>query len=332
MASTSGRRSGSSGSSERRRKVHVGTGAASRDAVLNPRVDVEPDAREKRQERAEQPRRAKPKRTSRPARGREHDARAGAEAARLKREERQRRLAQQSRRRTQRIALVSVILLVVIAGGVALYRSSLFEIRVVDVVGVERLTADGVRVAAAVPEGSTLLRFPRRAIEATLVADPWIESVQITRDFPHTLRIRVAERQPAALLDTGDAFWVIDAAGVVLGEQSIENTATLVVIRDVPGLDPKPGRAISSEPLGNALDVLAGISAELRGKVRAVSAPSIDETTLLTTDTVEILVGEALDLSRKDAIVTEIMREQAGKVVFIDVRNVERPVSRGLAE
>ncbi len=330
MASTSGRRSGSSGSSERRRKVHVGTGAASRDAVLNPRVNVEPDAREKHHEPEERSRRAK--RTPRAARTRGHDSRAGGEAARLKREERQRRLAEQSRRRTRRIALVSVILIAVVAGAVALYRSSLFEIRVVDVVGVERLTEDGVRAAAAVPEGATLLRFPKRAIEETLVADPWIESVQITRDFPHTLRIRVAERQPAALLDTGDAFWVIDAAGVVLGEQSIEDTATLVVIRDVPGLDPKPGRAISSEPLGNALDVLAGISAELRGKIRAVSAPSIDETTLLTTDTVEILVGEAVDLSRKDAIVTEIMREQAGKVVFIDVRNVERPVSRGLAE
>lgn len=224
------------------------------------------------------------------------------------------------------------ILLGVIGGVSALYRSQLFEIRTVDVIGAERLTVDAIRSRAAVPQGATLLRFPAGAIKARLLDYAWIADAQVTRDFPNTLRIRVVERKPAAVVDTGETFWVVDSSGMVLGEQSLEETTTLPTIRDIPGLDLKAGRASTSEVLRNALDVLSGISAELRQKVRAVSAPSIDETMLLTTDNVEVVIGEAVDLAKKDAIVLTVMREKSGSVVTIDVRSTDAAIIRGLDE
>jgi hypothetical protein len=133
-------------------------------------------------------------------------------------------------------------------------------------------------------------------------------------------------------VDTGAGLFVVDAAGVVLGEHSLEETMTLAVIRDVPGLDLKVGRTSTSEVLGNALAVLDGIGTELGSRVRALTAPSIDETMLITTDNVEILIGEAIQMEKKRLIVEQILREQAGTVVFIDVRSTERPVSRGLPQ
>lgn len=82
----------------------------------------------------------------------------------------------------------------------------------------------------------------------------------------------------------------------------------------------------------NALKVLTGISNELRVQVRAVSAPSVDETGLMTKDGVEVLMGSSEEITKKDAIVRKILSEQRGKVVFIDVRTTSRPVSRGLGE
>lgn len=223
-----------------------------------------------------------------------------------------------------------VVLIVIISGSIALYRSQLFAIKVFDVQGTALLTPKTVQALAAVPDDATLLRYPKKDIIARIEADPLVESVTLTRDFPDTLRIRVTERIAVALVDTGEKFWVVDATGMVLGEQSFEETTTLIVIRDVQGLDPKPGRDSSSDTLDNALKVLAGIGDELRGKVRAVSSPSVDETTLLTTDAIEILVGEAVELQDKAFLALSIMKEQAGKVIFIDVRSTENPVSRGL--
>jgi cell division protein FtsQ len=222
---------------------------------------------------------------------------------------------------------------VTIAGGaIGLYRSQLFEIRSVDVIGAERLTPAAVRSRAEVPEGATLLRFPAGAIKERLLSYAWIEDAQVTRDFPHALRIRIVERKPLAIVDTGDTFWVVDSTGMVLGEQSLEETTTMPILRDIPALELSSGQAAESEVLSNALNILSGISAELRQKVRAISAPSVAETTLLTTDSVEVIIGEAVELEKKDVIVLKIMREQAGNVVTIDVRSTDRPVSRGLGE
>jgi glucose dehydrogenase len=119
---------------------------------------------------------------------------------------------------------------------------------------------------------------------------------------------------------------------VVLSEDSAEASSTLPVVRDVPGLDLKPGRRSTSEVLHNALQVLAGITHDLYAQIRAVSAPSIDETSLITTGNVEIMVGEAVEVPKKGEVARKIMREQGSAVVFIDVRNPDRPVSRGLSE
>lgn len=258
---------------------------------------------------------------------------AGDRVARGKRDERERRIAETRRRRQIRIAIAFVVIVTVVVGTIALYRSQAFSIDEVQVIGAERLTADAVRGRAAVPRDATLLRYPAREIKKRLLAYAWIAEAQVTRDFPHTLRIRIIERRPIASVDTGDTFWAVDKTGMVLGEQSLEETSTLPVVRDIPGLDLKPGRASTSEVLANTLGVLSGISDELRGNLRAVTAPSIDETTLLTTENVEILIGEATELETKSLRALTIMRKYAGNVVFIDVRSTERdPVWRGLEE
>lgn len=258
---------------------------------------------------------------------------AGDRVARGKRDDRERRIAETRQRRQIRIAIVVAIVITFTVSTIAIYRSPVFGIEEVQVIGAERLATDTVRNLAAVPDNATLLRYSGNAIEERLLAYAWIAEAQVTRDFPHTLRIRIVERKPIASVDTGETFWAVDKTGMVLGEQSLDVTSTLPVVRDVPGLDLKAGRASTSEVLLNALGVLSGISEELRVKLRAVTAPTIDETTLLTTENVEILIGEASELETKSLRALTIMRKYSGNVVFIDVRSTERdPVWRGLEE
>ena len=76
--------------------------------------------------------------------------------------------------------------------------------------------------------------------------------------------------------------------------------------------------------------MLNGISRTLAATVLSVSAPTIDGTALSTADHVEIVFGEAVDLTTKDALARRILTEQKGKVVSIDVRITDRPTWRGL--
>lgn len=218
-----------------------------------------------------------------------------------------------------------------VAGIVSIYRSDVFLVEQVEVAGNQHLTADEVQSIAAMPEGATLLRFPGTLMKERLEADPWIESATVTRDFPDTLAIRVVERIPVALVDRGDAtFWLVDGDGYMITESAPDTETAMIVIRDVTGLDPQPGMRTLSEPLLNALAVWAGMSDELRTRVRAISAASIDKTALITTDDIEIFVGSAEDMETKDAVARRILEEEAGKVVYINVRTVDRPTWRGV--
>jgi len=230
------------------------------------------------------------------------------------------------------VALVVALVVAIVAGAVALYRSQVFDVSSVEVLGAAQLTPEDVIARAAVPADATLLRFPADAIKERVLADPWVKDATVTRGFPHTLRIRIEERVALGIVNTGAGLFVVDGDGFVLSEQSAEATMTLPTFRDTPGLDLKVGRKSTSEVLSNALAVLSGIGPDIGATVRAVSAPTIDETKLITADNVEIMIGEAGEIAKKALIVKQILREQAGSVVFIDVRSTERPVSRGLPQ
>jgi cell division protein FtsQ len=227
---------------------------------------------------------------------------------------------------------MAIAVAAVVVSCVLLYNSSLFPVKSVEVTGNERLTEAHVRDLAAVPSDATLLRFPADEVGERVKADPWVASVSVSRDFPDTMQIRVVEREPAALVDLVEEYLVVDADGHMIERRSLEETTALVVIRDVEGIDPTPGRRSTSEGLRNALDILTRLSEEMRSQTRAISVPTIDETALLTNEGVEIFFGIAEDVEKKDLVAREILAEQAGAVVFIDVRAVDRPIWRGLEQ
>jgi cell division protein FtsQ len=212
------------------------------------------------------------------------------------------------------------------------YRSGIFPIERIEVVGNVHLSADRVRTLARVPADATLVRFPAADVAKRVGADAWVAEVTVSRVFPDGMRIRVVERRPAAMVDTGTALWLVDGTGMVLAKRSIEQTATSIVVRDVPGLDLKTGKRTTSGPLLNAIAVLEGLTRVLRERVGSVSAPTEDGTTLYTRDKIEIVFGEAVDVRAKDALVRRILEEQKGKVISIDVRTADRPTWRGLSK
>lgn len=252
-------------------------------------------------------------------------------ATKAKRIERERRAAHRRAVTRVRVSFAVVVLAAVAMGAVALYRSETFAVERVEVVGNVRISADEVRRIAAVPGRATLLRFPGREVEERLEADARVESAVVSRRFPNAMVVRVTERVPAALVDDGKkTFWLIDADGFVIGERSAAETTTLPVIRDVERLEVVAGEKTRTEALLNALAVLAGLSPELRSQVRTVSAPTVEKTAVYTVDDVEIFFGSAEDIDKKDAIARRILAEQKGKVVYMNVRTVDRPTYRSL--
>jgi cell division protein FtsQ len=316
MASSSNRRSGSSGRSTKRKRVVIGAEETVRVRYRHNEPQVEAERRSRT-----------PRQSS--ARATSQGSRAGKRLSSAKREVRERRQRSIRLKRIAALCGVAAIVALLAWGVVAFLRAPMFAVDAVEVDGERHHDDATVLEIARIPASATLWQVPTAEIERRLEADPWISDAKIERDFPDTLRITISERVPIAVVDRGGTeLWVISSDGHWLGKRSKEDTG-LVVVRGVDSAKVTPGKRTDRAELLNAVRVLEGISPELRERVESVSAPSVEETALKTTDDVEIFIGEATQLADKDRIAREILADQKG-AVYINVRVTDRPTWRGL--
>jgi cell division protein FtsQ len=323
MASNSGRKSGSSGRSSSRSRVVIGADETARVRQTKDRPPVQPER--KRPKRAPSSGAAKERahtRAPRPS--------AGRKVASKKRDDRDRRRRQISRRRALFALLVIAFIGGIAWGAVALWQAPLFTVHTVRVRGNVHLARDVVLKLAAVPPDATLLRLPKQQILSRVQASPWVAHAEVTRGFPSTLNIVVTERTALVLVDAGPAGeWLASSDGYWIVRHSNEPTAGLVPVRDVPNLRPVEGLKINSTELKNALAVVAGISTQLRSQTKFVSAASVERTMIVLNNDVQVFVGPADDMAKKDLIARGILGSKKG-VVYVNVRVTDRPTWRGL--
>lgn len=124
----------------------------------------------------------------------------------------------------------------------------LFELQEITVSGINQVTRQEVLGQAGVQPGQSLLWLDMRQIADRLRSHPWIKQVTVSRVLPHTLKIDVVERRPAAILRL--------AAGVLLLDEEGHGLTTL------------PESSVPSLP------VLTGVSPEgiLKGDSRSLKA------------------------------------------------------------
>ncbi len=316
MASNSHRKSDSSGRSTSRKRVVIGAEETVRVRYKKDRPEVESE------------RRRSPKQLARAAAGSKSGA--GARVASVKRDEREKRQRTLSRKRLLVGSAMAVAVVGITWGLIALSNAPIFVIQSINVKGVRHLSPAEVLRVAAVPQGTTLLRLPSGDISKRLLAEAWIEKIRVVRRFPHMLELNITERTPAAIVDAGGtSLWLVDGSGYWLGKRTAEASAAVPTIRDVEGLSPAAGLQSDSAELRNALAVLRGLSPALLKRVRTVSAPTIDRTALILTHSVQVFVGSASDIVKKDEIVQRLLADNKN-VVYVNVRVVNRPTWRGL--
>lgn len=321
MASNSSRKSGSSGRSSSRRRTVIGgkETVRVRYAENQPQVEAE-------RKRAGQRSGGDRAGTRVPKVGA-----ASRKVSAQKRDDRDKRRKSISRRNAVLPILTVLVVVGVVWGLVALWQAPLFTVDTVQVTGVHRLTQYEVLALAAVPPDATLFRLPENEIVARIKKSPWVSQVRLERRFPHALSVVVTERTPAAFVDVGaQGVWMVSGDGHWIVKRGSEPTGTLLPIRDIPGLHPADGAAVTSPELRNALSVIAGLSGFIKRRTQLVSAASVEKTMLVLKNQVQIFVGSSEEIAKKDLIARDILARQKN-VVYVNVRVTDRPTWRGLS-
>ncbi|HJI80730.1 MAG TPA: FtsQ-type POTRA domain-containing protein [Eggerthellaceae bacterium] len=255
-------------------------------------------------------------------------------------------------RRLPIVVIVGVILVAVLGiAGVVLANSGVFTVRQVTVSGVSHITAEEMTELAAVPEGTTLLNVDANGITSRLTSNPWVQSASVDRVFPDTLNLNVTERTISAVVSVtvdesntverwalaSDGMWLTElpdqnsAEGQALPASVYEDAANALEITDIPyGSSPEAGKYCNNANVENALSIIDGMTTELADQIKSVSAASSNSTTLTLDNGVEIAFGDSQDIRDKERVCLELLQEHEGKISYINVRVVNKPVWRSL--
>ena len=164
-------------------------------------------------------------------------------------------------RRTGLLALGAVLLGVL---GWVVTSTSLLGVRTVSIEGAHRLTVAQLTVAAAVPLGQPLLRLDTGAVAARVRQVDGVASVRVSRGWPSTLHVAIAERQPVAAVRRAGKWAYIDVSGTEFFTfaQQPAGLAVLDIARPQP----------QDEATRSALAVLVSLPPGLSGQISSVRA------------------------------------------------------------
>ncbi len=187
-----------------------------------------------------------------------------------------------------------------------LFASSALGLRELVVRGAGIASADDIRAASGVVDGTPLLRIDTADVAARVSALPPVAAVDVRRRLPHTLVITVTERRAAAAVPAAGGYAVVDAGGVVF-QRLPQVPAGLAVIRvAAPGPDDPATLA--------ALRVLAALTPELRTVLAEVAAPSTSTISLLLVDGRTVLWGDAERSDTKARVATTMLDHAANSI------------------
>lgn len=100
------------------------------------------------------------------------------------------------------------------AGGYHLALSSpQFSLEEVELSAGQRRSERDLLERAGIRRGENLLGLDLAAAQERLLADPWIQSVRLSRKLPHTLRVDVVEREALALASLGGELFLLGPEG-----------------------------------------------------------------------------------------------------------------------
>jgi cell division protein FtsQ len=231
-----------------------------------------------------------------------------------------RRFARRARaRRWSRLRVLAVLALVLALVGSAgwvVLESSLLAVRSVEVTGGARVTPAQVLAAADIAPSTPLARVDTEAVARRVEALVAVRAVTVSRQWPRTVLIVVAERVPAAVQRRGSSYALLDRTGVAF-DTVRKRPKRLPLVSADTGSGARTMRA--------AMDVLAVVPARVRRQLVEVRAASPEQVTLRLTRRRTVMWGSTERGQRKAAVLAALMSRRA---LVYDVSAPDAPTTR----
>jgi cell division protein FtsQ len=202
-----------------------------------------------------------------------------------------------------RYVIASVLLVVTTVGTVWLvFASSLLTVKHVDVQGESQLTNQQVLAAADVPVGAHLAQLDLAAIRTRVAGLAAVKRVDVSRNWPDGVLIRVTERREVAVVEIGGRFQAMDSDGVLFSRYARPPAALPRVVADA---------TIGSDALAEAGRVIASLPSGLAARVDHVGVRGVDRVTLSMRGGATVIWGSDAQSALKAEVLVTLLAHRA---------------------
>lgn len=232
------------------------------------------------------------------------------------------------RRRAGRRRRVLRVLLGLLAAGVVgalvwlFWFSNALAVERIQVEGTTTLRPGDIRSQAAVRLGEPLARIDTVAIESRVAAMERIDQVEVTRQWPRTVRIEVVERKPVGWVLSSGLIRALDRYGVDYRTLRTEPN-NLVEVRVETATTRKRQQAL--EGASAVLELLRTDDPGLLKKVQYVEVASKDSIQLVLGNNRTVTWGSAAKGEQKLTVLRSLLKIKAREY---DVSAPEQPTTR----
>ena len=208
-----------------------------------------------------------------------------------------------------RALIVAVLLLIVVAALVWLVEfSSVLTATKANVEGLDASSdappppsTSAIASAAKSEFGTPLVRADLGKVRDRILAIDAVESVEVSRSWPHTIAIRVVLRTPVAAVEIGGQFHALDADGVVFGDYPKAPTTLPLV---------ETSADAQASVLKQAALIATSLPSDLAKSVDHINVATIDEISLSLSGGRTVIWGSSTDSATKADVLTALMKAE----------------------
>jgi len=176
--------------------------------------------------------------------------------------------------------------------------------------GNDKMTFDTVYKACGIQNGIVnVIQLSPSAMRDRMEKDLRVADVDISREFPATIHIRMKERETVAIITTMYGFACVDATGTVieLAPQIKGHSAPLITGKKVDTL--LLGDKIQDDAMRAALAYLENLSPELHQSMTEINVGNPESIIAYTSKSVPIHLGSGDNPAGRAAMTDELLQE-----------------------
>ncbi len=200
----------------------------------------------------------------------------------------------------------------------ATFFTPLMAIEQIRVVGAERVSVSEIQRSLAPLIARPLPTVSEQEIEQLLAGYPLIETFAMQAEPPHTLTVRIRERQPVVIMPFAGTNYLYDPAGVRIGPATLEDPYPFFLLTEDP---------TTSDRFDAAMDVLLALPIDMYSQVFAIEV-SVRKTAefRLRRDNVRVIWGGPDQALLKAEVLESLLATQERTDITIDVSSPNTPV------